>query len=52
MSKVLSISSLICRTPKHVGSTLVGASRHASDWVPQEKETHTGQVSICPKYAF
>jgi hypothetical protein len=46
MSKVLAknISFLISRQPKYLFANATIAVRNATDWVPKEKVTHTGQV--------
>ncbi|CAH1368325.1 hypothetical protein MTP99_009696 [Tenebrio molitor] len=45
MSKVLAknISFLISRQPKYLFANATIAVRNATDWVPKEKVTHTGQ---------
>lgn len=48
MSKILAknISTFIKLQPKYVLANAAVGARNSSDWVPQEKVTHTGQVRL------
>ncbi|KAJ3653279.1 hypothetical protein Zmor_012539 [Zophobas morio] len=45
MSKIFAknLPFFVLRQPKYLLPNVVAVARNSSDWVPQEKETHTGQ---------